>query len=69
MSNPSYEIEPGDGGVWIHTTKFVEEFKDEIKDEIPAANRKWDDDKEAWWVDEDWQEAAEEIAARHYDEG
>lgn len=65
----SYEIVPAEGGAWLYTTQYNEEFVEQMKEEIPPAHRGWKEEKGAWWVNEDWLELAEDIASRHYKEG
>jgi len=45
----------------------VMEFKDDLKEMIPAQNRKWDSENQCWIIDAEYEEYMREILDNHFE--
>lgn len=68
-SQPYFEERPEEGGSWFYTSKAVEEFVEALKELVPPRNRRWDGERKAWWIDEEYLDEARELALEHFEEG
>lgn len=68
MRRGYYETRPSENGTLFYLSIFHEECVERIKDEIPAKERRWDPDEEAWWISEEYLDEAEGIIGEYFDE-
>lgn len=43
-------------------------FIHDLKDQVPAANRRWWEDSKAWWVDAAFEDLLTDLLLRYFDE-
>lgn len=65
----TYETKSTDGGMFFYLSFYNEACKDRLNEEIPRGHRRWDGDESAWWVSDEYTDAAVEIIEDYFDEG
>lgn len=57
-------------GMWLHLPwhENNRDFLDDMKDQVPRSDRKWDNDKKEWWISDAYLDEVDNLIFNHFEE-
>jgi len=57
-------------GMWLHLPWHENNraFLDDLKDQVPRGERKWDNEKKEWWISDAYLDEVDNLIFNHFEE-
>ncbi len=66
MGRPRPEWQSGKYGMYL-SSPYNADFITDMKNTVPAAERKWDDLRKQWWISDAWLDEVDDLLFRHFE--